>query len=93
MKLLESVRPLDSRSRQKVQQKIEEWAERSIDLTPRNPLLNSGPRRRRLRVLEPSPEQVWDILFHQEETLILIPEDWTEETPLAEEGQEEPDLS
>ena len=69
---------------------MEQWRKRLIDLTPRNPLLHSGTRRRRLTLLEPSPEQAWTLLLQEEETLLLVPEDWAGEAPLSE--QEEQDL-
>jgi len=70
---------------------MEQWRKRLIDLTPRNPLLHSGTRRRRLALLEPSPEEAWTLLLQEDETLLLVPEDWKGEGgPLSE--QEEQDL-
>lgn len=69
---------------------MEQWRKRIIDLTPRNPLLHSPPRRRRLAVIEPSPEQVWDLLLQDERALLLVPEDWTEKASALRE--EEKDL-
>ncbi len=69
---------------------MEQWRKQLIDLTPRNPLLYSSPRRRRLVIIDPPLSQLWSSLFEKEESFVLVPEDWTED---AQPFKEEPDLS